>query len=156
MKIKAVQRGLCILERIERFWLLVFGISPPRGKARLFFLDMAAVGQNKPAQICRCFCAKNPPAKPRPDQCRQISRMVQMSMGEQHSVDGVDTHRERFAIARPQLLEALEQPAIDQNAPPQGLDQIARSRHRPGGAKKAQFRTCGRDHVAVPLAAMAL
>ena len=82
--------------------------------------------------------------------------MVQMGMGEQHSVDGVDAHRERFAIARTQLLEALEQAAIDQDAPPQGFDQIARSCHRPGGAEKAQFRTFGRNHVAAPLAAMAL
>ena len=67
VKIKAVQRRLCILERVERFWLLVFGISLSRGKARLFFLDMAAVGQNKPAQICRCLCAMDPTAKPRPD-----------------------------------------------------------------------------------------
>ena len=100
VRLKAIQRSLCILERVEWFWVLVLGISLSGGIARLFLLDMPAVGQNEPAQFRRCLGAKNPPAISRPDQRGQIPRMVQMGMGEQHSVDGVDAHRERFAIAR--------------------------------------------------------
>ena len=137
MRPKAFQRRLCILERIERFGVLVFGKPPPGGKARLFFLNVSAVGQDKPAKVCCRLGAVDPAAEPRPDQRRQVSRMVEMCMCEQHSVDRVRTHGKRFAVAFSQVLEPLEQAAIHENAPSHGLDQITRSRHGPGGTQKA-------------------
>jgi hypothetical protein len=51
-----------------------------------------------------------------PDEQRQIAAVIDMRMGENHGVDRVGRHRQRSPVAQPQVLDALKQPAIDEDA----------------------------------------
>jgi ABC-type amino acid transport substrate-binding protein len=50
--------------------------------------------------------------------------VVQVGVGQQHGADVVGQHRQRVAVAQAQLLVALEQAAVDQQALAVELDQV--------------------------------
>ena len=100
---------------------------------------MPAVGQDQVAQLGGRLGVQNLPAKSCPDKRRDIARVIQMRMCEQHSVNGAGAPGKGFAVAGTLLLEALKQAAIDQDTPLAAFDQITGS--GPGSPKKAQRRT---------------
>ena len=54
--------------------------------------------------------------KPIQTQQRQVSAVVDVGMCQQHRIDVPRFNPQRGAVAQPQLLVALEQTAVDQNA----------------------------------------
>ena len=106
--------------------------------ARLFLLNMTTVRQDETTKFAAGFCANDPAPKPRADQRGDVSRMIQMGMGQQHRIYHAWPNWKRLAIAPTQLLEPLKQATIDKDATLPELNQIARSGHSPGRAKKPQ------------------
>ena len=66
--------------------------------------------------------------------------MIEMSVGENDGVDALGVDEERRPVAQAQLLVALEQTAIDEDALSVGFEQIFRSGDGSDGAQKSQIQ----------------
>ena len=79
-------------------------------------------------------------AEPAGDQPRQVAGVVHVRVGQDHGVDGGRVDGQRVPVAPPQLLEPLEQPAVDEHAPVAGLDQVLGAGDGAGGTEEGQLR----------------
>ena len=59
-----------------------------------------------------------------PHEQGQISRMIKVRMGQQHFIDAAGRNGKLRPIAQTELLEALKQPAIDEDIPVASGEQI--------------------------------
>ena len=66
--------------------------------------------------------------------------MVQMRVGQGDSVNRVGWNREVFPVSKPQLLQTLKQPAIEEHPAATMLQQVFRAGHRARRPQKRQFR----------------
>ena len=82
--------------RVERQGRLVLREAVPVGEFGVLLLQMAAVGQQDPAQIARRLGAVGCGPRSRLDQQRQIAGVVEMRVGQDHRVDA---SRDRPAAA---------------------------------------------------------
>ena len=80
----------------------------------VLLLQMRGIGQDKRGDIFGRRRRVNRAVKPVPDQFRQIAAMVQMGMGQNHGVDRGRWDRKRLPVQFAQVLQPLEQPAIDE------------------------------------------
>src|SRR5690606_23793036 len=65
--------------------------------------------------------------------------VVEVRVREQHRVDARRVDRERLPVSLAKLLQALEQPAVDEQTPGGRLEQVARAGHRAGCSKEGQL-----------------
>ena len=122
---------------VERQRGRVFGEALAVGKGRVFFLDVAAVGQQDLRQIARGRRGPHLAVKSLLGQQGQVAAVVQVRVGQQHGADVVGQHRQRVAVAQAQLLVALEQTAVDQQALAVVLDQVLGAGDGAGAAEKS-------------------
>ena len=115
----------------------------------LFFLKVAAVRKKQRTQLGGGGSAYDLAAKAIAHQRGNIARMVEMCMRQQHRVDGFGRHRECRAIAITQLLVALKETAIDEDAVSLAFNQIPRSSYGSGGAEELKRRRGMLFHVAL-------
>src|SRR5690606_27870937 len=94
---------------------------------RLLLEQVSAVGQQQAAQGDAAASAMDASAKSLLDQGGQVARMVQVGVGQDHRVDRRRFDRKRSPVTVAQLLVALEQAAVDEQAMAVGLDQVARA-----------------------------
>jgi hypothetical protein len=137
--LQPLQAGLGIGDGVERQRGVVLGKAMPVGKGSVFFLDMARVGQQDLAQVARARCAPDPALEAFAHQQRQVAAVVEVGMGQHHRVDLAGCHRRRHPVAQPQLLVALEQPAVDQQALVLVLDEELGAGHGAGPAEEADL-----------------
>ena len=109
---QAVQR---VLAGVQRQGRRVFGKAVAVGECRVFFLQVAAVGQQNRAQVARARAGIHRAMKAALGQQRQVAAVVQVRVREQHGVDVARRHRQRTAVAQAQLLVALKQAAVHQH-----------------------------------------
>ena len=105
---------------------------------RVLFLDARRVRQHERAQVARARRAEDAAAKALADQPRQVAAVIEMRVREDDGVDRAGRDRERGPVAQPQLLEALEQAAVDENAMVAEIEQMLRAGDGAGGAEKRQ------------------
>ena len=110
------------------------------GVAGFLFLQVRAVGQQQLAEFARGLGTQDLAREALLDQGRKIAGVVQMGMGEQHRIDRGRLDGKLRPVALAQLLVALEQAAIDQDALASGLDQVTRTGDGAGGTEKLQRR----------------
>ena len=72
-------------------------------------------------------------------QQRQAPRVVDVRVGEQHRVEGGEVDGRQAAVAHLGDRTALIEPEIDENPRPLRLEQVARARHLPCRAVKAEL-----------------
>jgi hypothetical protein len=65
-------------------------------------------------------------------------------MGQHDRVDFSRVHRQRVPVAQAQLLEALEQAAIEQHLAAAGCQQVFGAGHGAGGAEELYVHGCSR------------
>ena len=99
---------------VERQGRCMFGKTMPVGKKGIFFLNVAAVGQQDGGQVAGARCGMDSPAKTFLDQQRQVPAVVQVSMCQDHGIDLIGDHWQGAPVAQAQLFVTLEQSAIDQ------------------------------------------
>ena len=126
--------------RVERQRGGVFRVAVAVGVPRVFFLDARRVRQDQPGQVVRAAGAVDPALEAAGHQPRQPPRVVQVRMREDDGIDGVGRNGQGGPVAKPQLLEPLEQPAVEQRALSVDLEKVLGAGHGPGGSKKRQ---CG-------------
>jgi uncharacterized phosphosugar-binding protein len=73
--------------------------------------------------------------------------MVEVGMGQYDRVDFSRVHRQRVPVAQAQLLEALEQAAIEQHLAGAGCQQVFGAGHGAGGAEELYVRLLPPDPV---------
>ena len=148
-RLEAPQRAPRRLLGVQRQRRRVLGKAVPVRVARLFVLQVAGIGQQQPAQLDARRRGEHLAAKAELDQARNEAAVVDVRMRQQHRVDRGRRHRQRRPVAQAQLLQALEQPAIDEQAPAVVFDEVLRSRHGAGGTEELQ------SHQSLPGAAPA-
>jgi hypothetical protein len=103
------------------------------------------VRQQQAAQLPGGRRAQHLATKAQPDQTRDIAAVIEVGMREHDGVDRRRRHRKRLTVAKPQLLQSLEQPAIDQQAPPAVSQQVTRPGHRTRRPEEAQAHARSHD-----------
>jgi hypothetical protein len=107
----------------------------PVRKSRVFFLQVRAVGQQQPAQLPRRRRAVDAAAEAVPDQQRQVAAVIDVRMRQHDGRQLGRVDRQPRPVAQPQLLESLEQAAVDQECSGGGRgDQILGTRDCSGTA----------------------
>ena len=114
------------------------------GVARVRFLKIAAVLEQKLAQFVSRVRADYRSAETVTDKCGNETRMIEMSMREENGINIGRRYRERLAIAQPQLLEALKQAAVDKHLAVVRFDEIFGSGHCADTAQKRKLHCHGR------------
>jgi hypothetical protein len=138
-RLEAPERAACVLLRVQRQRRLVPGDAVPVRVVGILFLDAATVGQEQLAQLEGRARGDDGAAIALPHQQRQRAGMVQVRVRQHHRVERARVEGQGLPVHQTKLLVALEQPAIDQHAPPAVLDEVLRAGHRPGRAEEAQF-----------------
>lgn len=133
-----LERALRILPRVERQRRAVLRPAVAVRMLRLLLLQVGAVGQQDAAELVGRCGAADAAAEAAAHQQRQVAAVVDVGVGEQDRVQRCGRHRQRRPVAKPQLLEALEEPAIDQQRGSCPLHQVLRAGHRPRGAEELQ------------------
>src|SRR3954452_9727946 len=93
-------------------------------KLRILFLDVRRIRQHEAAQLRRGGRAIDRPLETLRDETRQPAGVIDVRVGEDDGVDGVGRDRQRAPIALAQLLETLEQTAIDEDALAVNVDEM--------------------------------
>src|SRR3569832_2205912 len=102
----------------------MFRIVVPIGSFRCALLQVAGVRKHDAAQIARGAGAVNPPLETVLNEKGQIAGVIDVCMCQHHRVEGIDVERQRLPVAQSQLLEALKEPAVDQNSVLTGVQQL--------------------------------
>ncbi|KGW25396.1 hypothetical protein Y047_2766 [Burkholderia pseudomallei MSHR3016] len=115
-----------------------------------FFLEEPrAVDQHDLAERRGAVRAIDRPAEALAHEHGQIAAVIEMRMREHDGVDRIGGHGQRAPVAQPQLLRALEQPAVDQDACPGVLEQILRAGDGFRRAEERQFHETSRNACGV-------
>jgi hypothetical protein len=133
------QRGVGLFLCVQRQRRPVSGKPVAVGEVSLLFLQTPAVGQQYLAQVARRGGAQHLAGKAVTHQQRQGAAVVEVGVGQDDSVDVRRRDRQRRPVAQTQLLEALEQAAIDQHLPAACTHQIFRAGYRARGTEKLDF-----------------
>ena len=118
---------------------MVLGVTVPIGEVGVLLEQMTAVGKQDGAEIAGRLGADDRSPESVFGQQRKIPGVVEMGMGQDDGLDLFWVDRKRRPVAQTQLLEALKQAAIDQDAMLVRFDQIFRARYGADTAKERQF-----------------
>ena len=143
--VEAAQTVERVLLGIERQGRAVLGKAVPVGERGIFFLDVAAVGQQHSAQVHRAGRGVDGALVAFLDQQRDVAAVVQVRMREHHRIDLGRHHGQRRPVAQAQLLVTLEQPAIHQQPVVVVLDQVLGACDGVGSAEESD----GDAHAAI-------
>ena len=104
-----------------------------------FFLQMTAIGKQDLTEITGRARAVDSAFETVLGEQRQVTAVIDMSMGEDYCLDRPGIDGQRFPVSQAQLLEALEQPAINKELFGTAAQEVFRSRYRSRRAKKLDF-----------------
>src|SRR5579864_4943315 len=140
--LEILQRLLRLLKRVQRQRRVVLGLFGFVVEARVFFLQVAGVGKNDAAQINCWRRGVNRPAEAFFHQPGNPSAVIKMGMRQDDRIDFFRRNRSVMPVPLPPIFLSLEQSAIDEDLQStaarriSGIDQMLRSSHGAGGAKK--------------------
>ena len=132
------QRFGGVLFGVERQRRLMLAIAALVGELRVFFLQVRGVGQHQPAQIGGAAGAMHRALESLRDQPRQPAAVIDVRVREDDGVDRLGRDRQRRPVAQAQLLQALEQPAVEQDSLAIDFEEVLGAGHRAGGTEKRQ------------------
>ena len=104
----------------------------------VFFLDPRRIGKHQPTQIGGATGAENSPPKSLRDKTRYISDVVEVRVRQDDRRDRLGFNGKRVPVALAEILQALEQSAIDEHTGSPVLEEVLGAGHRTGGSKKGQ------------------
>ena len=140
-----VPEGLQLSERtmgigfaVQRQGWLMLRVAMLVGLAGVFFLDTGRIGKYEATKVGSAAGAEHAPAITLRHETRQISDVIQVSVRQHNRCERVGSDGKRLPIPKAQLLQTLEQPAIDEYAVSAVLQQVFGAGDGPGRAKKCQ------------------
>ncbi len=141
LRLQPLQRALGHVLGVQRKGGCVLGIAQLIGQSSLLFQEPAGFGQQQLAQFHGRGCGKHRTFKAQFHQPWQEAAVGQVRLGQHHRVDRSAGHGERRAVVQAQLLQALEQPAVQQQPAALMLDDHLRSGDRARTPQKAQLHS---------------
>ena len=109
------------------------------GLPGILLLDARGIGQHELAQVHRAGCAEDASSVALCDEPRQVADVIEVRVGQNDRVERGWGDREVLPVAKPQLLQPLEQPAIEEDARAVVFEEVFRAGHRLCGAEKGQL-----------------
>ena len=103
---------------------MMLRVLMPVGVPGIFFLDVRRIGEHQGAEVACAGGAEDSALEALRDEPRQVAAVVEVGVGEDDRVDARRVDRQRLPVPFAQLLEPLEQPAVDQHTVCARLDQI--------------------------------
>ena len=128
---------------VEREGRGVLGVAPPVGPCRLLLVEVAGVGQHDAGQLGRAGRAPHRSPEAVAHEGRQVAAVVDVGVGEHDRVDAGRRDGEALPVALPQLLQALEEAAVDEHPTGGRVEQEAGAGDGAGGPEEAQDRVVG-------------
>jgi hypothetical protein len=115
---------------------MMLRVAAAVGPLRLFFLQVRRVREHDLDQAARRRGAVHPSPESLADEERQPPGMVHVRVGHDDGIDGRGIDREVPPVPQAQLLQSLEQAAIEQHGVPARTHQVSRARDRARGAEE--------------------
>ncbi len=137
---KLLKRLPRFFDGVERERRIVAGVFFLSGEARLFFLQVRGVRQKQKAELVRGGVGINGAAVTVADEPGQEAGVIDVRVSENDPVDGGRIDGEFVPVALFELVRALEEAAVDEQAFAASLDEIFRSGNRARRAQKRDFR----------------
>jgi hypothetical protein len=109
------------------------------GAARVFFLQVRAVGEQHGAQITRRRVGEDGAAKAMFDEHRQPAAVIKMRVAEHDRVNAAHVDRQGLPIALAVQLQALEHAAVEQQAAAADFDQVLGTGDTVGSAETGEL-----------------
>jgi len=138
---KLLQTGQRIFLRVERERRGMFRIASGTRVSGLLLLQVSAVRQDDLTELRGASGCKNGPSKTGSSDSRQVTRVVDVSVGEQNGVDTLGVDRKWLPVALSQLLVALVEPAVDEDPRARRAQQKAAARDGLSRAQEFQDRS---------------
>jgi hypothetical protein len=133
-------------ERAARLVLGVQGAGRPVpgdplavGVCGILLMDAPAVGEEDAEQIAGRRGAEDRPPIALAHYHRKVAAVIDVGVRHHDRVEAGRLEPERLPVPKPQLLESLEQPAVDQDSGAGRLDQELRTGYRAGAAEEAEL-----------------
>src|ERR1051325_2462967 len=101
---------------------------------------MRRVRQHERAQIPCARRAEDAPAIPLRDETRQVTTMIEMGVCEDDGVDFRRVQRQRRPVSKAELLQSLEESAIDEDLSSVHVEEVLRAGDGTGCAQKRERR----------------
>src|SRR6266700_5391388 len=108
--------------------------------AGFFFLQIPRIGEQKPTKLEGCLAAIDRAFESVLDQKRKITAVIEVSVGQNDGLDFSGLERQRLPVPQSQLLEALEQPAINQETLLIVIKEIFGASYRSGCPQEGNFQ----------------
>jgi hypothetical protein len=137
------ERGGSLVAGVERQRRLVRAVAVFGGVLGVLFHQVRGIGQQQRAEFARGGVGEDRSGEAAANQVRQVSGVIEMGVREQSPADGGGIHRQRFPIALAQLVAALEEAAIHQEAFAIGFDEIFGAGDGAGGTQERELRHRG-------------
>ena len=118
-------------------------------------LQEARVAQHDVAQVRRRLAREDAPREALPHELREVARMVDVRMREDHVVDRLGVDREVTVLLERLLAVPLVEPAVEQDPLAVGLDEVHRPRRRLCRSVEGNFHTHIIAHLHQPYRAPA-
>src|SRR5690606_5804420 len=125
--------------RVQRQRRRVLRVAVPVGELGFFLLEPGAVAQQDLAQLARGFGRDDLSAKSVAHQRGQVAAVVEVRVAQHDAVDLARRQRKPRPVAIAQLLEPLEQAAVEQDLPTARVEQVARAGDGVGGAGEREL-----------------
>src|SRR5262252_603578 len=139
-RLQSSQRPRRIEGRVERKRRRVFCVALSVCPSRVFFLNLRRVREDEGAEISRARRTEDAALEALRDESWQIAAVIEMRMCQHDRVDLRRVDWERRPVSESQLLQSLEQTAVDQYAVVTEIEQVLRSGDSPRCAEKRERR----------------
>ena len=137
-RLQAIERAGGVNFGIERLRGSVLGVALPVRPPGVFFLDARRVGQHQRAQLARRRRTEDAAGETLGHEPRQIAAVIEVRVREDNGIDPRRIDGKRPPVAIAQLLEPLEQAAVDQDAAIAEVEQMLGTGDGASGSEERQ------------------
>lgn len=138
-RLQVSQRPMGVDFGVKRQRRRVFRESVAVGLTRILLLNPAGIRQDHAAEVRRARGAEGPAPEALRDQARQVADVVQVCVGEHDGMDRGGLDRKVVPVPEPQLLQPLEETAVEEHPGAIDVQQVLRAGYRVRRAEKGQF-----------------
>src|SRR3970282_678841 len=94
---------------------MMLRVTLPVGALRFLFLQVSTVRQQYAAQVQGRGCAEHGPTKAVAREERQVASVIEVRVRQYARIDFGRAHRQRRPVTQPEVLQPLEQAAVEED-----------------------------------------
>ena len=115
----------------------------------ILLLNAASIRQDQLTQVFRPWRAEDTPLVPLRGQPGKVAHMIQVGMGEDHSMEATGQNWKFVPVSETELLQPLEQAAVEQYPLSIVFEEVLGTGDGAGGTKKCEFGHVTNDDIRV-------